>query len=146
MAFYVAVLRWLIIYTLHTPSSCSPDFSELTMNAVGNCCPRRANRLRGKIHNFCKSLGKSQRRRAEIVKFRHLLRSTIHEPSGSTPSNKKRWLKLPTKSTPVIRRDIHFECQKLFFTRTSPPDARQIERRNFRQFLLARCLIMTYPV
>lgn len=29
MAFYVAVLRWLIIYTLHTPSPCYSNFSKL---------------------------------------------------------------------------------------------------------------------
>lgn len=29
MAFYVAVLRWLIIYTLHTPSPCFSNFSKL---------------------------------------------------------------------------------------------------------------------
>lgn len=29
MAFYVAVLRWLIIYTLHTPSPCYSKFSKL---------------------------------------------------------------------------------------------------------------------
>lgn len=43
MAFYVALLRWLIIYTLHTPSSCSSDFSKLMTDMMGNCSPRGAN-------------------------------------------------------------------------------------------------------
>lgn len=29
MAFYVAALRWLIIYTLHTPSPCYSNFTKL---------------------------------------------------------------------------------------------------------------------
>lgn len=29
MAFYVAALRWLIIYTLHTPSPCFSNLSKL---------------------------------------------------------------------------------------------------------------------
>lgn len=42
MAFYVALLRWLIIYTLHTLSSCSSDSRQINDRHDGKVLTRRS--------------------------------------------------------------------------------------------------------
>lgn len=99
MAFYVADLRWLITYRLHTQSACWFNFSELmtrSKNTRWNINLRRTNPLHqtGNTNNFVKS-------KCKLVKAPDVLRS--HSENGGFLISKMPCLSFDIHILPQIK-------------------------------------------